>query len=99
MDKKEIYDVSSYSHYGFIAIIFGIVGFCFVMLPGYFLSNVFLRITVEVIMGFLAITFGFYAYHGKKQKDKWGLRGIGLGIILLIIALFTYFVWSIVIVD
>jgi len=75
---------------GVVSIIFGILGLIMYFIGLFFYSFVDNRlygIIIGIIFGIIAVILGYLA---KKQGDNYGTYGISLGILILIIGLFTF---------
>jgi hypothetical protein len=90
---------NTYSGFGIASIILGILGLVFYFIGFIFFSFVDNRLygmLIGVILGVLAIIFGYFA---KKEGDNLGNYGIFLGIFVLIIALITVLLTTVVSVE
>ena len=90
----EISVFRTHSIYGAVALIFGIIAFFFMFIPGTLTPDFFVRITIHSTLGILAMIFGVYAYWGKNRRDNWGLTGFGLGVFAVIIVILSYIIWT-----
>jgi len=85
--------------FGIASIILGILGLVLYFIGFFFFSFVDNRLYgmfIGVILGIIAITFGYIA---KKEGDNYGTYGIYLGVIVIIIALITILLTTITSVE
>ena len=97
--KRHMGKEKQHTNAGIASIIFGILGLILYIIGWFFYSFVDNRLygmIGGVILGILAILLGYIA---KKQGDTYGTYGISLGVLILIIGVFTLLLTTITYVE
>jgi drug/metabolite transporter (DMT)-like permease len=83
-------ELNEHTKYGIISIFFGTIGIVLYLIGWFFYSfadNRLYGMVAGVILGILSIILGYIA---RKQGDSYGIIGIYLGIIPIIISLVIF---------